>query len=182
MRSNLPKKGISGQKWKKWTSALSFAYSNKQSLANFDLLDLICPKKVLPVKNGKIALWHASMAVTYYIKLFHTGANRHNDVLMSLLLLVGEIIKSKNAAKLFFTLTWKLIPVVQLFCWRICIDIVMKVHHLRDEVMDDLRHKNCKQWDEKNEEIQETVSHWFTTIYYNFMFLPLFLKDQLYSL
>ena len=58
----------------------------------------------------------------------------------------------------------------------------MKVHHLRDEVMDDLRHKNCKQWDEKNEEIQETVSHWFTTIYYNFMFLPLFLKDQLYSL
>ena len=35
------------------------------------------------------------MVVTYYIKLFHTGADRHNGILMSLLLLVAEtIIKS----------------------------------------------------------------------------------------
>ena len=30
------------------------------------------------------------MAVTYYIKLFRTGADRHNDILMSVLLLVAE--------------------------------------------------------------------------------------------
>ena len=32
------------------------------------------------------------MVVTYYIKLFRTGADRRNGVLMSLLLLVAEII------------------------------------------------------------------------------------------
>ena len=30
------------------------------------------------------------MVVTYYIKLFRTGADRHNGILMSLLLLVAE--------------------------------------------------------------------------------------------
>ena len=35
---------------------------------------------------------HASMVVTYYIKLFRTGAERHNGILMSLLLLVAETI------------------------------------------------------------------------------------------
>ena len=33
------------------------------------------------------------MVVTYYIKLFRTGANRQNSVLMSLLLLIAETIK-----------------------------------------------------------------------------------------
>ena len=33
------------------------------------------------------------MVVTYYIKLFRTGADRHNGILMSLLLLVAETIK-----------------------------------------------------------------------------------------
>ena len=42
--------------------------------------------------NAKIALLRASMVVTYYIKLFQTGADRHNGVLMSLLLLVAETI------------------------------------------------------------------------------------------
>ena len=42
--------------------------------------------------NAKIALSHASMVVTYYIKLFRMGANRHNGILMSLLLLVAETI------------------------------------------------------------------------------------------
>ena len=40
--------------------------------------------------NVKIALLRASMVVTYYIKLFRTGADRYNGILMSLLLLVAE--------------------------------------------------------------------------------------------
>ena len=40
--------------------------------------------------NAKIALLCASMVVTYYIKLFLTGADRHNGILKSLLLLVVE--------------------------------------------------------------------------------------------
>ena len=40
--------------------------------------------------NAKIALLRASMVVTYYIKLFRTGADRHKGILMSLLLLVAE--------------------------------------------------------------------------------------------
>ena len=38
----------------------------------------------------------ASMIVTYNIKLFRTGADRHNGILMSLLLLVAETIKKKT--------------------------------------------------------------------------------------
>ena len=33
------------------------------------------------------------MVVTYYIKLFRTGVDRHNVILMSLLLVVAETIK-----------------------------------------------------------------------------------------
>ena len=43
--------------------------------------------------NAKIALLRASMVVTYYIKLFRTGPDRHNGILMSLLLLIVETIK-----------------------------------------------------------------------------------------
>ena len=50
----------------------------------------ICLKWVFPLKNRKIALVRASTVVTYYIKLFHTGADRHNGFLMSLLLLAAE--------------------------------------------------------------------------------------------
>ena len=32
------------------------------------------------------------MVVSYYIKFFHTGADRHNGILMYLLLLVAETI------------------------------------------------------------------------------------------
>ena len=42
------------------------------------------------------------MVVTYYIKLFRTGADRHNGILMSLLHLVAETInkiKKKNKNK-----------------------------------------------------------------------------------
>ena len=40
--------------------------------------------------NAKIALFRSSMVVTYYVKLFRTGADRHNGILLSLLLLVAE--------------------------------------------------------------------------------------------
>ena len=53
----------------------------------------ICPKKICPVETRKIALVLAFMVVTYYIKLYRTGADRHNGVLMSLLLLVAETMK-----------------------------------------------------------------------------------------
>ena len=40
--------------------------------------------------NAKITLLRAPMVATYRIKLFRTGADRHNGILMSLLLLVEE--------------------------------------------------------------------------------------------
>ena len=40
--------------------------------------------------NAKIALLRASMAITYYIKLFRTGVDRYSGILMSLLLLFAE--------------------------------------------------------------------------------------------
>ena len=47
--------------------------------------DQICQNREFAVENGKVALMPAFMVVTYYIKLFHTGPNRHNGILMSLL-------------------------------------------------------------------------------------------------
>ena len=47
---------------------------------------------VFQVGNEKIALVGSSMVVTYYIKLFRTGAERHKNILMSLLALVAETI------------------------------------------------------------------------------------------
>ena len=59
-------------------------------------MDQNCPKGEFPVENRKIAILRESMVVTYYIKLFHTGADRHNGILMSLLLLVTETINSSK--------------------------------------------------------------------------------------
>ena len=42
--------------------------------------------------NAKIALLRASMVVSYYVKFLRTGADRHNGILMSLILLVAETI------------------------------------------------------------------------------------------
>ena len=53
--------------------------------------------------NAKIALLRASLVVTYYIKLFWMGADRHNGILMSLLLLVAGTIKL-YAKYRFFTM------------------------------------------------------------------------------
>ena len=41
-------------------------------------------------KRDKNRFLRASMFVTCYIKLFRTGADRHNGILMSLFLLVAE--------------------------------------------------------------------------------------------
>ena len=49
---------------------------------------------VFQVENGKIALVQASVVVTYHVKLFRTGADRHNGILMTLLLQVAETMKS----------------------------------------------------------------------------------------
>ena len=43
-------------------------------------------------RNAKIALLRTSMVITYYIKLFRRGADRHNGVLISLPLLVAQTI------------------------------------------------------------------------------------------
>ena len=59
---------------------------------NFDFFNQICPKREILVENGKIVLVGASIVVTYYIKLFRTGADRHSGILMSLILLVAETI------------------------------------------------------------------------------------------
>ena len=40
--------------------------------------------------NAKITPLRVSMFFTYYIKFFRTGTDRHNGILMSLLLLVAE--------------------------------------------------------------------------------------------
>ena len=50
---------------------------------------MVC-KIVFTNSNAKPSLLRASMVVTYYIKLFQMGANKHNGVLMSLLVLVAE--------------------------------------------------------------------------------------------
>ena len=50
--------------------------------------------------NARIALLRASMVVTYYIKLFRTGADRHNGILMSLLLLVAETTNNLSWSKM----------------------------------------------------------------------------------
>ena len=39
------------------------------------------------------------MVVTYYIKLFRTGADIHNNILISLLLLVAETMKNLRKNK-----------------------------------------------------------------------------------
>ena len=63
------------------------------------------PKRVLQIGNGKIALVRAPMVVTYYIKLSRTGAERHNSILMSLLLLVAETnIELRKAASISWPL------------------------------------------------------------------------------
>ena len=62
-------------------------------------------------KNAKIALLRASMVVTYYIKLFRTGAGRQNGILMSLLLLVAETNMLETKREQLWILTANLVYV-----------------------------------------------------------------------
>ena len=75
--------------WTKFAQKGYFHFQSKTEKVNITIDD-VCPKRVIPVEDGKIALVYASMVVTYYIKRFCTGANRHNGILMSLLFLVAE--------------------------------------------------------------------------------------------
>ena len=46
-----------------------------------------------------MALVRASIVVTYDVKIFCTGADRHNGILVSLLLLVAETIIFRGVTK-----------------------------------------------------------------------------------
>ena len=70
--------------------SLGNKFQLKATIVIFFFSDQICPKREFPFQNGKNALVRVSMVVTYYIKLFRTGADRSNSILMSLLLLVAE--------------------------------------------------------------------------------------------
>ena len=59
-------------------------------IVKLTIFELNFHKKVFPTKNGKIALVCASMDFSYYIKLFCSGSDRHNDILTSFLILVAE--------------------------------------------------------------------------------------------
>ena len=78
-----------------------------QIFDNFDFFDQICLKRIFPIENGKIALVRVFMVVTYDIKLFRSGGDRHNGILMCLLLLVAETINFSKQ---------EVIKVHQLFC------------------------------------------------------------------
>ena len=87
-----------------------FALGNKVKVANevfreyeikiLNFLDEIYRKNYFQSKQ-KIGLLRATLAVTDYIKLFHTGVDRHSDILTSLLLLVGKQ-KAKLPCKVRF--------------------------------------------------------------------------------
>ena len=49
--------------------------------------------------NTKIGLLRASMVVTYYIKRFRRGTDKHNGILMSLLLPVAETMRRRKCSK-----------------------------------------------------------------------------------
>ena len=52
--------------------------------------------------NTNIALLSASMVVTYYVKFFWMGSDRHNGILMYLLLLVAETINMVEVKNVYF--------------------------------------------------------------------------------
>ena len=79
---NLPKKRVSGLKQKSeqrhWIlhTRVSLGTKFQPKLTILIFFNQICPKKEFLVENGKSTLVRASMVVTYYTKLFHTGADR----------------------------------------------------------------------------------------------------------
>ena len=68
---------------------------------------------MFPVKNEKVALFFASMVVTYDIKFFRTGSDRHIHILMSLLLLVAVTINrllSKGMSNIYLKVVTETLP------------------------------------------------------------------------
>ena len=65
-------------------------------------MDQTYPKKIFPVENRKIALLRAPMVVTDYIKLLHTGDDRHSEILMSLLFLFAVAMNEVSENSLNF--------------------------------------------------------------------------------
>ena len=105
------KKVVSGLKQKKVITTIEFYTFELVLVKNFSLtwqFGYFRPKRLFQVGNGKIALVRASMAVPYYIKLFHTEDDRYNGILMSLLLLVTETIIILKDLK--YTLSDDVIP------------------------------------------------------------------------
>ena len=60
--------------------------------------------------NAKVSLLRASKVVTYYIKLFRTGADSQNGILISLLLLVAETTSEMFFKNLTENGTWRQVP------------------------------------------------------------------------
>ena len=75
-------------------TVLHFTYQNWISKTVYCIRCVIVCKIGFTNWNAKIALLLASMVFTYYIKLFWTGADRHNGILMSLLLALVTEAKS----------------------------------------------------------------------------------------
>ena len=71
-------------------TVVHFTDQNRISKTVYCIRCVMVCKIAFPNWNVKITLLHASIVVIYYIKLFQTGADRHNGNLMSLLLLVAE--------------------------------------------------------------------------------------------
>ena len=84
-----------------------------------------CIRCVMVCKIGftnwktKIALLRASMAVTYYIKLFRIGTERCNSILMSVLLLIAETINSYTNVSIKFLFDAKLITPLLFFLFLV---------------------------------------------------------------
>ena len=65
------------------------------------------------------------MVITYYIKLFRTGADRHKSILMSLLLLVAEIIiKNLNHILAAHTVYYKIFPFLRIWSTNVLISLL----------------------------------------------------------
>ena len=74
----------------------------------------------------RFSLWRASMVATYYIKLFRTGADKHNGISISLHLLVAEtIVKNSLQQSIYFEVPlisgklssfWRDIAIIKQIC------------------------------------------------------------------
>ena len=81
------------REWKCWNFSPAVVHFTNQNWIHKTFYCIRCimvSKTGFTNWNAKIAILRVSMVVTYYIKLFRTGADRHNGILIPLLLLVAE--------------------------------------------------------------------------------------------